>query len=173
MRLSLIRTSAIAVLLSTSAMAQGSAFATQVVQNLQGLGYTYIEVDTGPTQMKVEAVRGTDKLEVVYDLASGAILREERERATGEYLGRTGVEFDRDDRDFVGNGRDDDDDDRGRGRDRDDDDDDRGRDDDRDGRWGDDDDDDRSSGSGGRDDDDDNSSAGSDDNDDDSDDDDN
>jgi hypothetical protein len=164
MRLSLIRTSALAVLLSTSAMAQGNAFATQVVENLQGLGYTYIEVETGPTQMKVEAVRGTDKLEVIYDLASGAILKQEREQAEGEYLGRTGVEFDVEDRDFLRGDDDDDDGDRGRGRGRDDDDDD-------------DDDDDRSSGSDDDDDDndddndDDGSSSGSDDSDDDSDDD--
>ena len=40
-----------------------------VIQDLSAQGYSRIEVANGPTQMKVEAIRGTEKLEVIYDTA--------------------------------------------------------------------------------------------------------
>jgi len=188
--------------LTTAALLMGSVaiadpFAEAVVKNLQDLGYDYIEVKRGQSQLKAEAVRGDQKLEVVYDLATGQIISREDEWADDDYVGRSGVEirtenrdflddddddddFDDDDDDDDDDDRDDDDDDSGRGSDddRDDDDDDSGRgsdddddDDDDSGRGSDDrDDDDDDSGSDDRDDDDDDS--GSDDSDDDDDDDD-
>jgi len=166
--------------LTTAALLMGSVaiadpFAEAVVKNLQDLGYDYIEVKRGQSQLKAEAVRGDQKLEVVYDLATGQIISREDEWADDDYVGRSGVEIRTENRDFL-----DDDDDSGRGSDddRDDDDDDSGRgsdddddDDDDSGRGSDDrDDDDDDSGSDDRDDDDDDS--GSDDSDDDDDDDD-
>jgi hypothetical protein len=159
MKLPLFRAGALAVLLSTTALAQGNPFSAQVIENLQELGYEYIEVKSGPTQLKVEAVRGSDKLEVIYDLATGQILKQETEDAGDDYVGRTGVEFEDEDRDFLDSDDSDDDDD-DEDEDEDDDDDDEV------------DDDDDSSGSGSDDDDDDGSSGSDDDDDEDEDDDD-
>ncbi len=111
-------------------------FTDAVVKNLRDLGYQYIEIQRGATQLKAEAVRGTEEFEVIYDLATGHILKQERGRADAEYIGRTGLEISARNRDFLGDDDDDDDDD-----------------DDRSGRrGGDDDDDDDRSGRGGGDD---------------------
>lgn len=167
----------LAPLAAAAAMALGSPagadpFVDSVVRNFQNLGYDFIEIERGRSQLKAEGVRGTQELTVVYDLATGRIIRQETGRADASYAGRDGLEIRSRDRDFVdasgsGRGRDDDDDDNDdddddddRSRDRDDDDDDDDRSNDRD---DDDDDGDRSSSS---------SSSGRDDNDDDSDDDD-
>lgn len=155
--------------LALGAPASADPFVDSVVRNLQNLGYDYIEIDRGRTQLKAEGVRGTEELSVVYDLATGRIIRQETGRADAWYVGRDGLEIRSRDRDFVdasgsGRGRDDDDDDN----DDDDDDDDRSRD-------RDDDDDDDNDRSNDRDDDDDDGSSsgsGSDDSDDDNDDDD-
>jgi hypothetical protein len=139
--------------LSASAMLLGTAatadpFVDAVVSNLRSLGYEYIEIDRGLTQAKAEAVRGTQKIEVIYDIATGQILKQEYETAGPGYLGRTGVEIDFERRDYL----DDDDDDNGRSSSgRDDDDDDNGR----SGSGSDDDDDDNGRSGSGRDDDDD------------------
>jgi uncharacterized membrane protein YgcG len=112
--------------LAASAMLFGSAaladtFVDGAVNNLRSLGYEYIEVTRGVTQARAEAVRGTQKIEVIYDLATGRILRQEYETAGPGYFGRSGVEIDVVRRDFL----DDDDDDGSRsGRDDNDDDDD-------------------------------------------------
>jgi len=159
--------------LTTAALLMGSVaiadpFAEAVVKNLQDLGYDYIEVKRGQSQLKAEAVRGDRKLEVVYDLATGQIISREDEWADDDYVGRSGVEIRTENRDFLDDDDDDDDfDDDDDDDDRDDDDDDSGRgsDDDRD-----DDDDDSGRGSDDDDDDDDDSGRGSDDRDDDDDD---
>jgi hypothetical protein len=93
------------------------------------------------TQTKVEAIRGTEKVETVFDRATGEVIKQEVETVRSGEDTRPGVEIDNRNRDFVDSARSDDsrDDDRRSGRGDDDDDDDRddGRDDDR----GDDDDD--------------------------------
>ena len=65
----------------TLALGTTAAFADattdRLVQELQTDGYTRIEVKTGPTQTKVEAIRGTEKVEFVYDNATGTILKRE------------------------------------------------------------------------------------------------
>jgi hypothetical protein len=141
----------------------GDGFADNVIADFRARGYDFIEIERGATQLKAEGIRGTEELEIVYDLATGRIIKQETSRADAEYIGRTGIEFDVSNASFVGD--DDDDDDRS-GRDRDDDDDDddrsgRDRDDDDD----DDDDDDRSDLGSGRDDDDRDDNSGSDDDD--------
>ncbi len=130
--------------LTTAALLMGSVaiadtFTDSVVNNLKELGYEFIEVKRGPSQLKAEAVRGDRKLEVVYDLSTGKIIKQETESA-GDYAGRTGVEIDvessnfvddNDDDDQSDDSRDDDDDDDKSGRsssDDDDDDDNSGRD---------------------------------------------
>ena len=74
-----------------------------------GWGYSYVEIKQGPTQTKVEAVKGDVKIEVIYDNASGEIIKEETE-AAGDYAGRTGVEIDFRDEDFEDNDDENDDD---------------------------------------------------------------
>lgn len=120
----------------------GAAFAaidgSQLADAYLAEGYDFVEVKVGPTQTKVEAIKGGIKVEVIYDNATLAILKREREVADRDDQGRTGSQVrtvnkdfeddDDDDRRRGRGGRDDDDDDRGRGSDDDDDsDDDRGR----------------------------------------------
>jgi hypothetical protein len=147
-----------AIMLTTSAAfaaIDGNALADAYLAE----GYSFVEVKVGPTQTKVEAVKGTTKVEVIYDNETQEIIKREQEAADGDYLGREGKQVRNVNRDFE----DDDEDDDGKGRGRDDDDDEDDDDDDHD-RGGDDDDsdddDDDSDDDG---DDDDNSGKGSDD----------
>ena len=64
-------------------LAQAGITSTQVVDLFTSQGYTNIEVTTGLTQMKVEAVMGSVKLEVIYDLNTGAILQQENSVVRG------------------------------------------------------------------------------------------
>ena len=116
---------AAAALLAGPALAQG--ITDQVVAGLQAQGFTRIEVKEGPSQVKVEAIRGDTEVEYVYDLATGALLSQETGRVDAGDDTAPGVEYDTEDRDFVGGGRGDDadgdDDNPGRGRDDDGDDD--------------------------------------------------
>ena len=82
-----------------------------VVTDLTALGYTRIEIKTGPTQMKVEAIRGTEKLEVIYDIESGDILKQEIESVDAGDDIAPGVEISTDDEDFVDGDDDDQDED--------------------------------------------------------------
>jgi hypothetical protein len=181
MKFKFVPVAAAAALIGGSASAD--PFVDAVVKNLQELGYSYVEVERGPSQISFEGVRGTEEIEVIYDAATGQIIKQETGRADAEYIGRTGVEIGTSDENFVGNDDDDEDDDEDGSRGDDDDEDD---DDDNSGSRGDDDDEDddhSGSGSGSDDDDDDddnsdsdsdgdsNDDSGSDDSDDDSDDD--
>ena len=94
------------LLFSVAAMFAGHmAFAAistdTITADLLAQGYTRVEIKQGPTQIKVEAVRGTETLELVYDIESGAILKTD----TGEvYPGENttpGVEVSTGGRDFV------------------------------------------------------------------------
>ena len=135
-----------------------------IISDLTAQGFTRIEIRRGPNQIKVEGIRGTQELEVVYDRATGAILK--REVGTADLFDdtRPGVLIRDRDRDFVriatagsSASSDDDDDDngrRGRGNDDDDGNDDRG------GRSGSDDDNDDRGGRGGSNDDDDDDDRG-------------
>lgn len=106
------------IVLATAA--QADQFTDRIVSDLQGKGYDYIEIKEGVGQVKVEAVRGSSKIEVVYDRATGDILKQERGVAGSDDRNRSGVEISTRSRTFVdsGSGGDDDDDDdgdRGRG----------------------------------------------------------
>lgn len=94
--------------------AHADTFTDAIVTNLQDLGYDFIEIQNGINQVKVEAVRGSEKLEVVYDKSTGKILKQERESA-GEDAGRSGVQVRNRSRNFLDDddidGRDDEDDD--------------------------------------------------------------
>ena len=134
----LLPLTAAATLIGSAAIAQ--SLSEQLISGYQAQGYDFIEVQEGLSQIKVEATRGDRTLEVIYDSRTGAILKQEIEPADADDLGRIGVEYDRRDRDFVGDDRDDDDD--RRDDDHRDDDDDDYRDDDDDDDYRDDDDDD-------------------------------
>ena len=78
-------TSAALALAAGAALAQPApSTADALAAELQAAGYTRIEIKEGPTQTKVEAVRGSEKLEYVFDRRTGAILEREVEagRAT-------------------------------------------------------------------------------------------
>ena len=67
-------------------------------------GADFIEFEviaTGIAQIKIEAVKGTTKVEVIYDTASGDILKQETEPAQRGDRG-TGVEYSTEDSDFLG-----------------------------------------------------------------------
>ncbi|MEZ5913426.1 MAG: PepSY domain-containing protein [Paracoccaceae bacterium] len=92
-------------------------------------GYSRVEVKVGPTQIKVEAIKGDAKVEVVYDKETGEILKSESERVRAGEDTRPGISVRDRSGDFVDGSDDDDDDHHSRGSDDDDDDDDdRGRD---------------------------------------------
>jgi hypothetical protein len=130
--------------------AQAAITARSVADALIADGYTRVEVKVGPTQMKVEAIRGTEKVETVYNIETGAVIKSETEAVDNDDNTRPGVSIRDRGRDFVGRdrGRDradrDDRDDRGgkgrgrggRDRDRADDDRDDDRDDDKGGQRG-------------------------------------
>lgn len=165
------------LMMFTAAMALSSTMAfaaitgNDVVASYQAEAYSYIQVKEGPTQIKVEAIKDGQKIEVIYDKASGAVLKSETSTAnpneatrTGVFVRQVGRDFDRD-----GNGDDDslDDNDDDNGNDDDNDDsDDNGNDDGDDDHGGDDDNDD--DGDDSDDDNDDGGDDGGDDNDDDS-----
>lgn len=98
--------------IATQSMAD--AFADQVVADLQAQGYSVVEVELGPNQVKAEAIMGDTKIELVYDRATGEVLSREEEKADAEDMADTGLEIEQSASDFIdadGNEIDDDDDD--------------------------------------------------------------
>ncbi len=89
---------------AAAALSANMAFAAinpeTLAQDYLAAGYSYVEVTTGPTQTKLEAVKGNRKVEVIYDNASREVIKQEFERADAEYLGKSGVEIERATRDF-------------------------------------------------------------------------
>jgi hypothetical protein len=117
-----IALAALAATLILSGTAQAQSFADRLVSQFSEQGFTRMEVKNGPTQTKVEAIRGNQKVEVVYDQATGSIIKQESQRVRSGDDRSAGVEIrDRDsdfvdDRDGAGRADDDTDEDRGRGR---------------------------------------------------------
>ena len=100
-------------LLSTTALiaalSAGTAIAAidtnALVADYRAQGYTSIEVRTGPTQTRVEAIRGTEKVEVIYDRETGGVLKSETGVVEAGDDSRPGVSIRDRERDFVGGGR--------------------------------------------------------------------
>ncbi|WP_157791995.1 PepSY domain-containing protein [Pseudorhodobacter sp. MZDSW-24AT] len=89
--------------------------AEQAIADLQAAGYSRVEVKRGLSQMKVEAIRGTEKLELVLDRATGAVLKREQETVRPGETTTPGVSIRDRNRDFVrGGSASEDDDDNGR-----------------------------------------------------------
>ena len=91
-------------LILAATMSNAAVTANDLVSAYQAQGYTRVEVKTGLTQTKVEAVKGKTKVEVIYDTATGEILKQESGRAGRGDRG-IGVEISTEARDFMGGGR--------------------------------------------------------------------
>ncbi|NBZ88245.1 PepSY domain-containing protein [Stagnihabitans tardus] len=100
----------------SAASAFAAVTANDLVASYQADGFNAIEVTTGITQIKVEAVKNGTKVEVVYDIASGSILKQEQKPARARDLNDTSVEVQTSATDFTDGSDDDSDDDHGRGR---------------------------------------------------------
>ena len=84
MRKMILTTTALVSL--TIGAAHANVLADTVVQDLQNLGYTNIEVYVGPTQIKAEGYQPGLKIEVIRDLTTGAVLKQEIETLSPEDL---------------------------------------------------------------------------------------
>ncbi len=87
----------------SATMAMADVSAQDLVAAYQANGYTKIEVTTGLTQIKVEAIMGNSKVEVIYDAVTGAILKQESGWAKRSERG-TGIEVKSEDHDFLDEG---------------------------------------------------------------------
>ena len=113
---------ATALLLASTSMAQAAWDQNQTVLDLQAQGYTHIEITVGATQAKVEASNGTIKIETVYDLVTGDVVKSETEPVDPSESQTPGVEIKTtDDSDFVDDEEDDNDSDASNESDNDDD----------------------------------------------------
>ena len=81
------------ILLTTTAlfslsigMALANVTAEQVVQDLQTQGYTSIEVYVGPTQIKAEGYQAGSRIEVIRDIVTGVVLKQEIEALSPDDL---------------------------------------------------------------------------------------
>jgi len=103
---------AAALLLAGTSMAQAAWDQNQTVLDLQAQGYTHIEITLGVTQAKVEASNGTIKVETVYDLVTGDVVKTETDAADPNESQTPRVEIKTtDEAAFVGGGDDDGEDD--------------------------------------------------------------
>ncbi len=66
-----------ALLVLTTTRVQAEVTPQSVIADYQAQGYARIEVRSGLTQIKVEAIRGTEKVEVILDKTTGAVLKTE------------------------------------------------------------------------------------------------
>ena len=90
-----------AAILFTGTAAFADITTDSVIADYTAQGYTRIEIRSGLTQIAVEAIRGTEKLEVILDKATGAILKQEV-LALGAFDSTTpGVTLRERNRDFV------------------------------------------------------------------------
>ena len=96
---------AAAILLLGNSLTQAAFNADDVAAQLASDGYTRIEIKVGQTFAKVEAIKGTTKIEVTYDIASGDVTKSETEPVDANDDTTPGVEI-RDDN--IGGGGDDD-----------------------------------------------------------------
>lgn len=101
----------VALLVTTSAQIASALTTDDVIAAFEADGFTRIEVKQGPTQIKVEAIRGTEKVETIYDAETGEVLKSEVETVGPNENVTPGISIRNRDKDFVDVGEDDDDDD--------------------------------------------------------------
>ena len=68
---------AVAVLLMTTSFASAAFDAQSVAAQLTAQGYTNIEIKVGQNVAEVEAIKDGMKIELIYDIASGAVIKSE------------------------------------------------------------------------------------------------
>jgi hypothetical protein len=88
-------------LVATASTAALALTPDQIAARFQAEGYRYIEIKQGLTQTKVEAIRGNEKREVVFDRATGHVLKSETETAKSKDQGRNGLVVMERSRDFL------------------------------------------------------------------------
>jgi hypothetical protein len=66
---------------------------TAVADDYVAQGYSKVEVQRGQTQIQVEAVRGTEKITVIYDIASGNVLSTQSRLAPLQEQSERGVQI--------------------------------------------------------------------------------
>lgn len=88
----------------SATMASAAITSNDVVATYQSQGYSYVQVKDGISQIKVEAIKDGVKLEVIYDKASGNVIRQESGAADASEATRSGVEVQQTNRDFDDNG---------------------------------------------------------------------
>ncbi len=71
---------AAAMLMMSATLSNAAITSDDLVAQYQAQGYTRIEIKVGPTLAKVEAIKDGQKVEVLYDLVTGAILKTETEQ---------------------------------------------------------------------------------------------
>ena len=81
-------------------MAQAAIDGQSLAQSYLADGYSYVEVKVGPTQTKVEAIKGSAKVEVIYDNATGDIVKQEQSVADAEEQALVGSEVGTEEEDF-------------------------------------------------------------------------
>ena len=90
-----------AALIVAGTMASAAITAQSLVDSFKAQGFTRIEVKTGLTQIKVEAIKGTTKVETIYNMATGQVLKTETE-AVGVFDDTApGIELSDRNRDFL------------------------------------------------------------------------
>ncbi len=100
--------SATAFLLMSASYSSAAITGQDIVAQYQSTGYQSIEVKVGPTQAKVEAIKDGVKIEAVYDLATGAVVKSESGTVDPNAPVSTKVELETTDKDFTDGSGDDD-----------------------------------------------------------------
>ncbi|MBP6736747.1 MAG: PepSY domain-containing protein [Rhodobacteraceae bacterium] len=70
---------AAAMLLMSTTLSHAAITSDDLISQYQAQGYTRIEIKVGTTLAKVEAIKDGQKVEVLYDLVTGAVLKTETE----------------------------------------------------------------------------------------------
>jgi len=99
-----------------STMAFAQSIDDQIITEYTAKGFSRIDITSGVNQTKVEAIRGRQKVAVVYDNTTGRILQQDVERVRSNDETTPGVTTGTGSSDFVdgsGNSRDDDSNDNG------------------------------------------------------------
>lgn len=94
---------AIALVLGSGVAASAQTALDSVLSALRGQDFGSFEVEREAGQIKVEATRGTTERELVWDAATGKLLKDETGRADGRIASRSGDDDRTDDR--PGSGR--------------------------------------------------------------------
>lgn len=92
-----------AALLMSSHMGVAAVTAESIAADLKAQGFTRVEIKQGDSQIKAEALRGTEKLEAIYDAATGDVLKASTYGIGADESRETGVSIRDADGDFVGN----------------------------------------------------------------------